>query len=118
MAQINTKEPVVVAVAVARAVDVSLDARPAAAVVWDANARERAVNSADPAVRAGARKPVAWSEVLTTQSGEFVVQAVMPDRSVVELTRLVLTVEAGRVGVLSVRTAAGQRAEPEPVEGE
>lgn len=81
--------------------------------VWDANARAEAFTSIDPTVKAGARKPVEWAEVLTTQSGEFVVQVVMPDRTVVELTRLILTVETGKIGVLSVRTAAGQRAEGE-----
>ena len=92
-----------------RIVDPKLEALPVAKA-WDANARAAAF--ADPATRPMAQKSREWAEVLTTQSGTFAVSVRMPNGAVVPLTSVTLKVEPGRVGVLSVRVAAGQRDEP------
>jgi len=94
-----------------RAIDAELEVLPVAKT-WDANARAAAF--ADPATRAVTQKPREWSEILTTQSGVFAVSVRMPDGATLPLTSVTLKVEPGRVGVLSVRVAAGQREEPKP----
>ena len=92
-----------------RAIDAKLEVLPVAKT-WDANARAAAF--ADPATRAVTQKPREWSEILTTQSGVFAVSVRMPDGRVLPLTSLSLMVEPGKVGIISVRVAAGQRPEP------
>jgi hypothetical protein len=92
-----------------RVIDAKLEVLPVAKT-WDANARAAAF--ADPATRALTQKPCEWAEILTTQSGVFAVSVRMPDGATLPLTSLSLMVEPGKVGIISVRVAAGQRPEP------
>ena len=77
---------------------------------WDANERADTFEKAE--VKDGSMKPREWNEIITTKSGTFEVQVKMPDNSVVPITKVILTVENGKVGVLSIRTSAGQREIP------
>ena len=92
-----------------RVIDAKLEVLPVAKT-WDADARAAAF--ADPATRAVTQKPRERSEILTTQSGVFAVSVRMPDGATLPLTSVTLKVEPGKVGIISVRVAAGQRPEP------
>ena len=92
---------------VQRIVDARLEALPVAKA-WNANARHEAFRATP---RDGAMKPRENVELLTTQSGVFTVTLHMPDGTVVPLTSVTLTVEPGKVGVVSARIVAGQRPE-------
>ena len=74
---------------------------------WDAN--ERTKTFSEQVIKDGAYKPREWNEIQTTKSGIFEVQVKMPDGSVVSITKVDLTVEEGKIGVLNIRTSAGQR---------
>lgn len=104
MTQIDTNEPTVM-----RVVDRALEVLPVARA-WDANQRTKAFAAAE--TKDGALKPREHAEVLTTQSGVFAVTLRMPDGTTVPLTSVTLTVEPGKVGVVSVAVRAGQRLEP------
>ena len=94
-----------------RLVDAALEVKPTP-VVWDAHNRQ----SMFAKLPNGAYKPRENAEYVTTESGTFRVQLVTPTGKIIEFTRVLLTVPAAMLGVLSVRTAAGVRAEPKPEE--
>ena len=97
-----------------RAVDSALE-KAAVPVAWNAN--ERAKMFEEMEVKDGRFKPREHAEVLTTRSGTFVVQVVMPDGTTVPVTSVTLTVEAGNIGIVGVTIYAGQREEAAAREG-
>lgn len=97
-----------------RAVDSAME-KAAVPVAWNAN--ERAKMFEEMEVKDGRFKPREHAEILTTRSGTFVVQVVMPDGTTMPVTSVTMTVEEGKVGVVGVTIFAGQREAPAAREG-
>jgi len=93
-----------------RMVDAAIEKVPAEPMAWDANERAMAYEAME--IKDGAFKPRQYEEVITTRSGTFEVQVVMPDGTTVPVTSVTLTVEDGKVGVVGVTVFAGQREAP------